>query len=108
VLETTRAITNVAIGGNVPISNTFRLHAGFYTDRSPVEGAGESIFRAVDLTGLSAGLSFGGRLSGSIGASVSWGTTGEREIESPIGGLAATTRISVRTFNLHYALSYSF
>lgn len=108
VLETTRAITNVAIGGNVPISNTFRLHAGFFTDRSPVGGAGESIFRAVDLTGLSAGLSFGGRLSGSIGASVSWGTTGEREIESPIGGLAATTRISVRTFNLHYALSYSF
>lgn len=108
VLESTRSVTNVAIGGNYAVSPRFRLHAGFLTDRSPVGNSDESVFRAVDLTGLTAGISFGGRLSGSLGAAASWGTTEERPVSSPLGGVSSSTKISIRTVTLHYALSYSF
>jgi len=108
VRETARAVTNFAVGGNVPIPGGFRLHAGFFTDRSPVGTPGASIFRSIDLTGVTAGISFGGRLTGSIGVSSSWGTSEERDVDPPVGGLPTGTRISIRTFNLHYALSYRF
>ncbi len=108
IVESVRSVTNVALGGNFAISSTFRVHAGVFTDRSPVRNVDSSVFRAVDLTGLSAGISFGGRLSGSLGVSTTWGTTEERDVESPIAGLESRTRISIRSFHLHYALSYSF
>jgi hypothetical protein len=66
------------------------------------------MFRAVDLTGVSGGVSFGGRLSGSIGISSSWGTTEDRLVGPTLGGEAASTKVGISTFNLHYAISYAF
>ena len=59
LVEGAKAVTNLAIGGNYSFSDSFRLHLGFFTDNSPVGNPGESIFRTVDLMGLSGGVSFG-------------------------------------------------
>jgi hypothetical protein len=108
IVEKTNAVTNVAIGGHYAFSDSFRLHLGFFTDNSPVGNPGESVFRAVDLTGLSLGVSFGGRLAGSLGVSSSWGTTDERQLGPSLGGLTANTKVKITTFNLHYSISYAF
>jgi hypothetical protein len=108
LVEGAKAVTNLAIGGNYAFSDSFRLHLGFFTDNSPVGNPGESIFRTVDLMGLSGGVSFGGRLSGSLGLSSSWGTTEDRVIGPTLGGQTSTTKVSIQTFNLHYAISYAF
>ncbi len=108
IVESATAVTNLAIGGNYAFSDSFRLHLGFFTDNSPVGNPGESIFRTVDLMGLSGGVSFGGRLSGSLGLSSSWGTTEDRVVGPTLGGQISSTKVSIQTFNLHYAISYAF
>lgn len=109
VTEAARSVVNVAISGNYPLSNAWRVHLGFFTDRSPVKDQANSMFRSVDLVGLSTGVSFGfEHLSGSLGVMWSGGTTDEREIGPSLGGATAVTRIKVQTFNLLYALSYKF
>jgi hypothetical protein len=109
VIEEARAIYNWAVGGNYPLSQTVRLHAGFFTDNSPVANPEASLFRKLDLVGGSLGTSIDfGKLSGSVGITGSWGTSEERAVGPTLGGAAATTRTSVRTFNLLYAVSYAF
>ena len=108
LVEVTKAVTNLAIGGNYAFSDSFKLHLGFFTDNSPVGDPGNSIFRSVDLMGLSGGVSFGGRLSGSLGLSTSWGTTEDRTVGPTLGGLVSTTKVGIQSFNLHYAISYAF
>ena len=108
LVEDTKAVTNVAIGGNYSFSDSFRLHVGFFTDNSPVGNPASSIFRTVDLMGLSGGVSFGGSLSGSLGFSTSWGTTDERVIGPTLGGQVGASKVGINTFNLHYSIAYTF
>ena len=80
-----------------------------FIDPSPVSGPSQSIFRAVDLTGASGGVSLGsGRLTASLGISSSWGTTTERAVGPTLGGLQGTTEVSIQTFTGLYAVSYTF
>lgn len=107
--EKAKAVFNVAIGGSYGLSKTFRLHAGFFSDASPVEDADQSAFRSIDLYGGSLGVSFTvGHLSGSLGASGSAGTTKDRQLGASLGGFTTTTRLKVTTFNFMYAISYTF
>lgn len=109
VLNQTRSFVSVAVGANYSISRVFRFHAGFFTDPSPVAAPSQSNFRAVDLTGFSGGVSIGGgKLTASLGASSSWGTTSAREVGPSLGGLQATTDVSIRTITVLYAVSYTF
>jgi hypothetical protein len=109
VLNQARSIVSVTVGANYSISRSLRLHAGLFTDPSPVGAPSQSIFRAVDLTGVSAGVSLGaGRLTASLGVSSSWGTTAGRQVGPSLGGFQATTEISVRTYTGLYAVSFTF
>ena len=104
-----KSVTNVAIGGNYRMSRALRLHAGFISDASPVQSVDESIFAKADLYRVTSGLSFAGAgLSGSIGLAYAWGAGDRRRIGTTAAGLPAETRLEVQTFNLIYALSYSF
>jgi hypothetical protein len=96
------AIPDAARGAGIG----YALHAGYDSDPSPVSGPSQSSFRAVDLAGVSAGASFG-RLTASLCVSSSWGTTTERQIGPSIGGLEATTDVSVRAFTVLYAVSFT-
>jgi hypothetical protein len=109
VSEQAKSVVNVAVGGSYGLSKVFRLHAGFFSDASPVDDAAESAFRTVDLFGGSLGVSFTlGHLSGSLGAASSAGTTKDRTLGASLGGLTTTTRLKVTTFNFMYAISYKF
>ena len=108
VVESTRATTNLAIGGHYPISGSFTAHAGYFTDQSPVGDPATSLFRAMELSGLSAGASVGGRLSGSFGFTTTWGTTESRSIGPSLGGVTTNTTLDVRIFSTLFALSYRF
>ncbi|MEJ2538822.1 MAG: hypothetical protein P8188_02355 [Gemmatimonadota bacterium] len=106
--ETLSAVTNLALGGNYALAGSWRLHAGVFTDRSPVGNPDTSQFQTVDLTGFGLAVSFGGQLSGTIGVSSNWGTTLDRRFGPSLGGVEGTTEVNIRTFSLHYALSYTF
>ena len=106
--ESLQSVTNLALGLNYPLSGSWRLHAGDFTDGSPVGDAETSTFGVVDLTGITFAVSFGGRLSGSLGISSSWGTTDEVLIGPSLGGAVGSTAVDIRTINLHYAVSYTF
>ncbi len=109
VVNRARSIVSFALGANFSLSPSFRLHAGVFTDPSPVSGPSQSSFRAVDLTGASGGISLGsGRLTGSLGISSSWGTTTERAVGPTLGGVQGTTEVSIRTFTGLYAVSFTF
>jgi hypothetical protein len=109
VLNRARSIVSFALGANFSLSPSFRLHAGFFTDPSPVSAPSQSTFRAVDLTGASGGVSLGsGRLTASLGILSSWGTTSERAVGPSLGGLEATTDVSVQTFTGLYSVSFTF
>jgi hypothetical protein len=109
VLIQTRSIVGIAVGANYSFSRSFAVDAGFFVDPSPVSAPEQSIFRAVDLVGISGGISFGaGRVTASVGASASWGTTSERQLGPSLGGLQAISDVSVRTLTALYAFSFTF
>jgi hypothetical protein len=109
VLIQTRSIVGAAVGANYSLSRSVAVHAGFFVDPSPLSAPEQSIFRAVDLVGVSGGISFGaGRLTASVGASASWGTTSERQLGPSLGGLQAISDVSVQTLTGLYAFSYTF
>jgi hypothetical protein len=109
VVEEFSTVYNLAFGAHYAVSKGFRIHAGFYSDNSPIEDPAATIFRSIDLLGASAGVSFtGAHLSGSLGVASSWGTTDDRVVGPTLSGLEAVTSLEVRTFNLMYAISYAF
>lgn len=104
-----KSVVNLAIGGSVRVSNSVRLHAGFFNDGSPVANEATSLFRQMDLTGGSVGASLAiGRLSGSLGFTGSVGTSGPRDIGPSLGGTTTETRIKVQSVSFIYALAYNF
>lgn len=107
-VETSSSVTNLALGINTPLWGSWRIHSGVFTDGSPVADPETTSFGVVDLTGVTLALSFGGRLSGSVGLSSSWGTTAAKVIGPTLGGVERTTSLAIRTVYLHYALSYTF
>lgn len=103
-MNSARAVTNVALGGSYPLSGTLRFHAGFSTDRSPVADQTQSLFRQVDLSRVTAGISLTGvRLAGSLGFGYSFGSGTRQTLGSTPG---TETRLSVKAANLLFALSY--
>ncbi len=109
IVEQWKSVVNVQVGGSVALSDHFRIHAGFYTDNSPVKNPDASIFRAVDLLGASAGVRLsGGHLSGTIGIAGSWGTSDFRDLGPSTGGSTASSQVKIRTFTLLYSIAYAF
>lgn len=109
VMQESRSIVNISVGGSVRLSPTFRLHAGFFTDNSPNASSDVTIFRTLNMVGGSLGASATvGKLSGSLGITGSTGTSTPRDIGPSLSGTTAETKLTITTFSLIYALSYTF
>ena len=109
VLNQARSIVGFALGANFSLSRSVRVHGGAFIDPSPVSAPSRSIFRAVDLTGVSGGVSLGsGSLTASLGVSSSWGTTTQQEVGPSLGGQSGTTDVSIHTFTGLYSISFTF
>lgn len=109
VVQENRAIVNLAVGGSIRLSPTFRLHAGFFTDNSPNARSGLTVFRTLDMIGGSLGASATvGKLSGSLGVTASSGTSTSQQIGPSLSGTTASTRLTITTVSVVYALSITF
>jgi long-subunit fatty acid transport protein len=103
-------VWNFAVGGHYTLDESWSLHGGFYTDGAPAPPSDSNIFRSVDLYGLTAGANLkGDHLSGSLGIGVCWGSSdafllGEPGTPYP----PVTTRLSILSVSLLYAIAYQF
>ncbi len=105
------AVWNVAIGGRYQLDEAWSLHGGFYTDFAPIDTGSTDIFRSVNLYGLTAGAKLkGDHLSGSLGLGFSWGSSDDFLLGDPKAppGMAVTTRLSIMSISLLYAIAYRF
>ena len=73
-----RSVVNVALGGTLRCSPAWLLHAGVFTDRSPVAGGGDAFFPKIDFAGATLGATLSGdHLSGSLGIGYTSGASEE-------------------------------
>jgi len=102
------AVWNFAIGGRYQLDPSWSFHGGFYTDAAPAAPTASSVFRSVNLYGLTGGAKLkGDHLSGSLGLGLSWGSSDDFLLGSPGAG-AVSTRLSILTVSLLYAIAYRF
>jgi long-subunit fatty acid transport protein len=101
-------VWNFAVGGRYTLDESWSLHGGFYTDGAPSAPGTSGVFRSVNLYGLTAGAKLkGDNLSGSLGLGASWGRSDDFLLGTPGVG-AVTTRLSILTVSLLYAIAYRF
>ncbi len=108
VLFRIRPIANVEIGGHVVVSKITRLHAGFFTDASPVAtGTAPVLFPQVNLWGVSAGASFDGeRLSASLGLQFTRGESASFPLATDLPGGPIQAKLVVDTLTALISFSY--
>ena len=104
-----RTVWNFALGGRYNLNEAWSFHGGFFTDGSPTDASGENLFRSVDMYGITVGAKLrGDHLSGSLGFGYSWGSSQPFQFGDPVGGELITTRLTVTSLSLLYAVAYKF
>lgn len=108
VLLRTRPVANVQVGGHVIVSKITRLHAGFFTDTSPVAtDTAPVLFPQVNLWGVSAGASFDGeRLSASLGLAFTWGESRSFSLATDVPSGPIQAKLMVDTLTALVSFSY--
>ena len=102
-----RRVYNAAVGGNVKVSNTITLHAGFYTTLSPVADQATSPLRRADLYGLTGGVDFQlPHFGASLGAGYQFGESAASS--DVIGDQELQSSVKLDSISVFYAISYQF
>src|SRR5262249_31426200 len=102
-----RRVYNAAIGGNVKVSDTVTLHAGFYTTLSPVADPATSPLRQADLYGFTGGVDFQlAHFGASVGAGYQFGNSSATS--SVISDQALPSTVKLESISVFYAISYQF
>lgn len=102
------AVWNFSVGGRYQLDEAWSLHGGFYTDAAPSDPASTNVFRSVNLYGITAGAKLkGDHLSGSLGMGLTWGSSNDFPL-SDSGSVSFSTRLSILTVSLLYAIAYRF
>ena len=102
-----RRVYNAAIGGNVKLSSTITLHAGFYTTLSPVADPATSPLRQADLYGFTGGVDFQlAHFGASVGAGYQFGNSAATS--SVISDQALQSKVTLESISVLYAISYQF
>lgn len=102
-------VWNFAIGGRYQLDEAWSLHGGIYSDAAPADSTESNVFRSVDLYGLTAGAKLkGDHLSGSLGLGLSWGSSDDFLLGAPGTAGAVSTRLSIVSVSLLYAIAYRF
>jgi long-subunit fatty acid transport protein len=104
-----RTVWNFALGGRYNLNEIWSFHGGFFSDASPTNEAGANLFRSVDMYGITAGAKVrGDHLSGSFGLGYSWGSSQPFQFGDPVGGTPITTKLTITSLSLLYAVAYKF
>jgi hypothetical protein len=102
-----RRVYNVAVGGNVKLSQKLTLHGGFYTTFSPVADPATSPFRQADLYGFTAGVDFQlEHFGASLGAGYQFGNSATTGIA--IDNVSTMSTVRLDSVSVFYAISYQF
>jgi hypothetical protein len=102
-----RRVYNAAIGGNVKVSNTITLHAGFYTTLSPVADSAMSPLRQADLYGFTGGMDFQlAHFGASVGAGYQFGNSAASS--NVINDQELGSTVKLESISVFYAISYQF
>src|SRR5215831_10522936 len=102
-----RRVYNAAVGGNVKVSNTITLHAGFYTTLSPVAEPANSPLRQADLYGFTGGVDFQlPHFGASLGAGYQFGESAASS--DVIGDQELQSSVKLDSISVFYAISYQF
>jgi hypothetical protein len=103
-----RRVYNAALGGNVKVSRTVTLHAGFYTSFSPVADPTTSPLRRADLYGFTGGADLQlEHFGASLGAGYQFGNSAATGIATNDQSVAAST-VKLDAISVFYAISYQF
>jgi long-subunit fatty acid transport protein len=103
------SVLGFAVGGHYAFSKALLLHAGFFSDPSPVEDQAKSFFRQVDILGFTTGLEMRGeKFSGSLGLGYNWGDSGPVRTGGLLGGQIISPSLKIHTLSLTYAVSFQF
>jgi len=103
------AVWNVAAGGHYRLDNSWSFHAGFYTDAAPAALTRYNLFRTVNFYGATLGAKLrGSNLAGSLGLGFSWGDSNDFVLGAQGTPQAVSTRLSIRSVSLLYAITYTF
>jgi len=101
-----RTVVNFAVGARYPLSKLWQVHAGVSSDQSPLSSTSE-IFRNLNVLGATAGVSFTAtHLSGSVGLGFQTGKSPSTPVA--IDSVVSETRLTMTSFQLLYAIAYSF
>ncbi len=104
-----KQVLNWAVGGSVSLSEAWSLHAGFFSDYSPVNQTGVNLFRHLSMYGVTLGAKVQGEhLSASFGLGYNWGTSATFNFPDTVTGNLVATKLVVQSFQLLYAITYSF
>jgi long-subunit fatty acid transport protein len=104
-----RAVWNFALGGRYNLNDIWSFHGGFFSDASPTNPSGEKLFRSVDMYGITVGAKVrGDHLSGSFGLGYSWGSSNPFQFGDSITGNPITTKLTITSLSLLYAVAYKF
>jgi long-subunit fatty acid transport protein len=103
-------VWNFAVGGRYTLDENWSVHGGFYTDGAAAAPTGSNVFRSVNLYGLTAGAKLKGEhLSGSLGLGFCWGSSDDFLLGEPGSPIPpVTTRLSILSVSLLYAIAYRF
>jgi hypothetical protein len=102
-----RRVYNAAIGGNLKLTNTITLHAGFYTTFSPVADPATSPLRQADLYGFTGGVDFQlAHFGASLGAGYQFGNSAATS--TAINDQMSQTTVTLESISVLYAISYQF
>jgi len=104
-----KVVWNWAIGGRVNVSEAWSVHAGFFSDYSPTDPNHQDFYRAVNMYGFTTGVRLAGaHLSGSLGFALNWGSSNPFTVGDPSTGQSTTTKLSIVSYYLLYAIAYKF
>jgi hypothetical protein len=102
-----RRVYNAAIGGNVKLTRTLTLHAGFWATFSPVADPATSPLRQADLYGFTGGMDFQlAHFGASLGAGYQFGHSATTS--DAIGDQQVQSSVTLESFSVLYAISYQF
>jgi long-subunit fatty acid transport protein len=103
------AVWNVAAGGHYRLDDAWSFHAGIYSDAAPAALTQHNLFRTVNFYGATLGAKLrGDHLAGSLGLGFSWGDSENFRVGAQGDPEAVTTRLSIRSLSLLYAVTYTF
>jgi hypothetical protein len=101
---------NVGVGGRFKVlkDRNLRIHAGVFSNRSPV-GAADVVFSRVDLTSWTVGASgSAGKFSFSLGVNTQTGTTDDVTFRHLLDDDEIRTRATIRSTGVLYQLAFKF